>query len=96
MRKTKIFGIENVSDIQRFRYYPGTKSIYTFIGFKNALKSSIGQIIQNSKLKNETKEKVMLYNINETDTKIVLKDSDQAQRVSRNQNPKSYFNINII
>lgn len=92
MRKTKIFGIENVSDIQRFRYYPGTKSIYTFIGFKNALKSSIGQII----FKNETKEKVMLYNINQTDTKIVLKDSDQAQTVSRNQNPKPYFNINII
>lgn len=31
----KLFGIKFAADIQRFRYYPKTKNIYTFIGFSN-------------------------------------------------------------
>lgn len=34
-RYESIFGIGYSLDIQRFRFYPGTKNIYTFIGFVN-------------------------------------------------------------
>ena len=32
---TELFGIKNSSDIQRFRYYPGTQKVYTFMGFSD-------------------------------------------------------------
>ena len=34
-RRTKFLGLWDAQDVQRFRYYPGTKNIYTFIGFEN-------------------------------------------------------------
>lgn len=44
------------------------------------MKSSIVQIIQNSKFKIDANEKVMFYNINKEDTEIVPKESDQVEK----------------
>ncbi len=33
-----IYGIDQVIDIQRFCYYPGSKDIFTFLGFSSQLK----------------------------------------------------------
>ena len=49
---TNIYSITNSVDIQRFRYYPRTKEIYTFIGFSNEqeMKKSLNnkELISNS------------------------------------------------
>ncbi|KAK8850155.1 hypothetical protein M9Y10_018275 [Tritrichomonas musculus] len=57
---TEIFGIKDASDIQRFCYYPGTKNIYTFIGFSD--EASMKSVISQSTMKNSSiNQKVYVY-----------------------------------
>lgn len=50
-----IFGVTNAKDIQRSFYYPGTKEIFTFIGFSNM--NQLIDAAMNSDLKNASRSK---------------------------------------
>lgn len=47
---THLFSIRNASDIQRFHFYPGTRNIYTFIGFsdENTMNNNIDKLEKKS------------------------------------------------
>lgn len=65
---TTIFDIKYASDIQRYCYYPGTKKIYTFIGFKT--KEERTRAMKNKKILNSVIDQtVTIYPIQENPEK---------------------------
>lgn len=63
------FGIENASDVQRFRYYPNTFNIYTFIGFTKEIYRTAA-MLKTSLLSASLNLKVYLYPFNSANINI--------------------------
>lgn len=62
--------ITNCQDIQRFCYYPGTKNVFSFFGFKN--KNDLINSIKALKKKLDELIKIKLYHPKETTTMLII------------------------
>lgn len=65
----ELFGIKNAIDIQRFRYYPGTNNIYTFIGFIDPVQ--FGYSILNAEIKKHAlNNQIYIYPIDKPEVQV--------------------------
>lgn len=93
---TKLFGIKNAADIQRFHYYPNSKCIYTFIGFLD--KKSMQQATWRTSIKsNAVNQAIFDYPYESTELQPTLNDIEQKSNESHlNLFKVDSINTNII
>ncbi|KAK8834680.1 hypothetical protein M9Y10_042569 [Tritrichomonas musculus] len=80
---TTIFGVKYASDIQQYCYYPGTKKIYTFLGFKT--KEERTRAMKNKKILNSV--------IDQTVTIYPIQENPEKKKPKANAQPDQTKNI---